>query len=229
MNIKYIFLLCAITVVVSISLPSLAEVIASSAVSDKPDLSEAQNQAQQTQTPPVFPCPGIKIRSVKGGSYFIDRKIVELQHPGVASCGYYRTDHKGVVELIVAKDIGVMLYPETEVQIEPLGPKWPKVMNVYIHKGEVDFVTNSKNSENLRVITDGICVNPEKGNFKVIYRPEICSGEIVVKEGILRATSDADPNRFCSISTSFGIRFTDGRLNIPVKASLRKYQWNLNL
>jgi hypothetical protein len=132
---------------------------------------------------------------------------------------------QGQAELSVNKDIILKLYPETEILLKPYGPKWPGLVNCYIYEGEVDIITHSSNKANIRVLTDGICVNPGKVNFKMIFNPEIGSGEVVVKKGILRVTSDREPTKFFSVSTLFGIDFVDGKLKVPHRILLKDYRW----
>ncbi|MGM0600233.1 MAG: hypothetical protein ACQETH_10505 [Candidatus Rifleibacteriota bacterium] len=171
--------------------------------------------------------PGIKVLEVKGESYKVcSKKELTSLKPGIASFGYFKTSMQGYTVLSVNKNTILKLHPETEILITPYGSKWPDLVNCYLYGGEIDIETSSTNSRHLRVITDGICVNPGKVNFKMIFNSEIGSGEVIVKTGILRITSDKDPAKFFSVSTLFGIDFVDGKLKIPHKISIEDYHWS---
>ena len=174
--------------------------------------------------------PGINVLEVKGDSYKVsDKKQLIKLKPGVASFGYYKTSMEGLAVLSINEETSLKLYPETEILITPFGPKWPNLVNCYLYGGEIDIKTSSTNSKHIRVLTDGICVNPGKVNFKMIFKPEIDSGEVVVKRGIVRITSDIEPAKFFSVSTLFGIDFVDGKLKVPQRISLDNYRWTKGL
>lgn len=229
MDTKHLVLLLVIVTAITISLPSFTESLANAADSKQVALPKTKKALVSSVCHDNLSLPKIELVEIRGRSYKIARQICELTSPGIASCGYFRTDLGASLELRIGSETRVLLYPETEVQISPMGASWPTVLNFVVHKGEVDFKTTRISGRKLRVITDGICVNPDLVNFKILFNPEICAGEIIVKKGILRATADSDPNRFCSLSNSFGISFTDGILKIPRRALIDKYQWKLNL
>lgn len=229
MNTKHLVLLLTFVTVVTLSIPALTEVLAEASKAGKSVFPEIEESYSESYVGSESVLLDVEIVEAKGQSYKIGRQKCELTQPGKASPGFYRTEVGGLLELRLGSETRILVYPETEIEIAPMGASWPSVINFRVLKGEVDFKTTRASGKFLRVITEGICVNPDMVNFKVVYNPGICAGEIIVKHGILRATADADPNRFCSISTSFGISFTDGILKIPRKAQIKNYQWKLSL
>ncbi|GAB4266423.1 MAG: hypothetical protein Kow0029_00070 [Candidatus Rifleibacteriota bacterium] len=229
MNTNYLVLLLVVVTIITVSMPSIAEVIAEAI---KPETHTSFPEVREAVEPPPLPesfvPPKIEISDVRGHSYVISKNSCDLTQPGEAGCGIYRTELDGILELKLGSDSYVILHPETEMEIAPLGASWPSVLNVKLKNGEIDVITTRADGRNIRVLTDGICINPDNVRFKVTYKAEVSSGEIVVKSGILRATADADPNRFCSISTSYGINFEEGLLKIPERVPLKSYVWRFN-
>jgi hypothetical protein len=132
-----------------------------------------------------------------------------------------------VLELKIDENTRILLHPETEIELVPMGASWPEVLDFHILHGEVDFQTTTDSGKNLRILVNKICVNPLLVNFKVKFNSYTSSGEIVVKEGLLRATSNSGSGRYCTLPTLFRVSFSDGTMGYPSKAQLKKYKWKL--
>lgn len=240
MNTKLIVLVLGLSVIAVFTLPligdvgDVADVIlhADSAPSVAVTISEKSKSNRDKKASRVvdlnsLQLPQIEVISVEGTTFLVAEENKAIEDTGVISTGFYKTTTDSFLELRIGSQTRVHIYPETEIEISPMGASWPSVIDFHIHKGEVDFLTTGESGENLRIIVNQICINPLLVNFKVKFNSQTISGEIVVKEGLLRVTSNYKPDRYCTLPTSFRLRFSDGILNYPGKARLEKYKWKL--
>lgn len=229
MSTKYIVLLLGLVTAATLSLPSIAEVCLSSGggyevfAGAKTVSQEEQNFCEVDAAD--LSLPEIKIVKSSGSNFKVGRHEPSLLNRGEIACGYYKTTADSVLELKIDQNTSILLSPDTEVELAPMGASWPEVLDFHLLHGQVDVQTSADSGKNLRILVNDICVNPLLVNFKVIFNSHTSSGEIVVKEGLLRATANKGAGRYCTIPTSFRVGFTDGSLGYPGKARLQKYEW----
>ncbi len=228
MSTKYIVLLLGLVTVATLSLPSIAEVCLSSGshyevYADEP-LSKEEEKIPKLAVAGLS-LPEIKVIKSSGSNYKVIEQETSLLESGEVACGYYKTTANSMLELKIDDQTRILLHPETEIELAPMGASWPEVLDFHILQGEVDFQTTADSGKNLRILVNEICVNPLLVNFKVKFNSYTSSGEIVVKEGLLRATSNTGSGRYCTLPTYFRVSFSDGIMGYPSKAQLQKYEW----
>lgn len=227
MNTKLLILLLIAVTIVTLSLPSLADRLFVSAKAE-PEVRTVRVAASTHAVEPESFAYKLELKRVVGKAFFVAGNNFELTAPGEVSYGFYRTEIDGMIELNVADGVKVLLYPDAEAKIVPTRSSID-VVDFHLLKGDAEFVTTSKNGRSFRVLSDGVCVNPESAVFRVRFNREKSSGNIVVKNGHLRVTSDIDSSRYFSLSAFFGLDFLDGDLQVPQRASIKSYDWKLSL
>lgn len=224
MNTKLLVLLLTSATIITLSIPSLAEILTRTLyASSKPAISQAQRQSQSLAD--AVSSHSINLIRVTGKAYKCGQTLTELCEPGIVPGGFFKTEAGGMLEIELCDDAKVLLYPETEAKIckiEKTG-----TIDLTLFNGQAEFVTTSSSGRKVRVIADNVCINPESSHFRISLSPEICSGKIVVKHGMIRVTSEADPGRYFSLSTMFCLHFCDGLPQIPHRSN-QKYSWKLN-
>lgn len=224
MNTKLLILSLLTVTIITLSIPSLAEMLTRTLhASSRQVLSEQERQNQAAID--SVSSHTVEIIRVSGKAYSCGASLVELTEPGTIPSGFFKTDPGGILEIGLCDDARVIFYPETELRIckiEKTG-----TIDLTIFNGEAEFITSSRSGRKIRVIADNVCINPESSHFRIILTPETCSGKVVVRQGMLRVTSEADPGRYFSLSTMFCLHFCDGLPQIPHR-STQKYSWKLN-
>lgn len=224
MNTRLLVLLLTVTTIITLSIPTLTEMVTRKVFAEakaknrrveKGDFSCQENDGSYS---PV-------LTRVVGKSYFCGPTKVELNEPGIASAGYYKTDSDGILEVELASGANVLLMPETEVKIGKIAKTG--TIDLQLFTGEAEVTTSGQSGRKVRVISKDICINPEASHFRVILNPAVYSGKVVVKNGMIRVTSTADSSRYFSLSSMFCLHFSDGILQVPHRAQ-KQYSWELS-
>lgn len=224
MNTKLLILSLIIATIITLSIPSLAEMLTRRLnTGSNHVLSQSERQSQISAG--TISSHTVNLVRVTGKAYCYGPNLTELNEPGLVPGGFFSTDAGGMLELELCEDARVILYPESKAKIckiEKTG-----TIDLTLFNGEAEFVTSSSSGRKTRVIADNVCINPESAQFRIILTPETCSGKVIVKNGMIRVTSEADPGRYFSLSTMFCLHFCDGLPQIPHR-SQKKYSWKLN-
>jgi hypothetical protein len=161
-----------------------------------------------------------------GKSFLCDKNMNLLTQTGFSPGGFYKTDAGALLEICIGSDTSAILFPETEIKIVKLAKTG--TIDLIVFKGEIEVSAGKQGGRKIRIIAENVCVNPEMSHFRLLVSPEVSSGKIIVKNGMLRVTSEADPTRYFSLSTMFCLHFCDGIPEIPHKAKIRDFEWKLD-
>lgn len=223
MNTKLIVALIALTTVLTLSLPSLAELLHESVAATG---NENSSTSLFSNKPEVErPCD-LEILKITGKSYKVEEELRELTETGRETSGFFKTDTGGMLELSLASGAMAVIYPETELKI--FSNHNAGVIDIVILNGEIEFLTSKQGGKKIRVLADGLCTNPDSANFRIVFNPAVDSGKIAVRSGMIRVTSEKEPNRYFSLPTLFCLHFSEGKLQIPHRAETKEYTWKLN-
>jgi len=224
MNTKLLILILTSATIITLSLPSLAEMLAKkvSAQPSEKQVQTGQESFLHSSTPAN--CT-LNIQRIVGQSFFCDQEIRQLTKTGYSPGGFYKTEAGSLLEIEIGKDAKALLHPETEIKVVKIDKTG--TIDLIVFKGDLEVLTLNQGGRQIRVIAENVCINPEATHFRITLTPEISSGKIVVKNGMLRVTSEADPTRYFSLSTMFCLHFCDGMPEIPHKAKIKEFEWKL--